>query len=109
MRSARSIVNKEWLVRRKRFLELSPLNRLVGHIDGEVIIGVSRCLNQGDTIVECRRILIGFSTDKTIELFKTAPSRPTILRTYLRNLPGWNFVALTEKGSVVSILTKNFC
>ena len=73
-------IDEERLVRRERLLVLGPVDRLIGHVGGEVVVGVGGRLDLGRAVVEQRRPLIGFAADEAIELVEAGVRRPTVER-----------------------------
>ena len=99
VRGARRKVGKERLVGRERLLLANPLDRLGGHVIGEVIALLGRLLgiDRRRALVECRIPLVGLAADKAIEVFEaTAAGRPGVERPYRARLPHRHLVALAE-------------
>ena len=71
-------VHKEGLVGRHGLLRLHPANRLVRHVIGKVITLHMRRVDAGDTIVNQRVPLVGFTPDKAIKLVKARVCRPAV-------------------------------
>ena len=63
-------IHKEWLVRRERLLGTRPDNRLIGHVSGEVVVGIVGQMNRCRAIVKDRRKLIGLASDEAVEFFE---------------------------------------
>ena len=81
MAGARRKVNIERSIGSKCLLCLNPINCLVGHVDRKMIFRVMGRFYPCDAIVNGGRPLVGFTTNKTIELIETGMGRPAIIGT----------------------------
>ena len=77
---ARCVIHEKGLVRRHRLLRLDPIDRLVGHIDGEVIAFRFRRIHFGNAVVDQWIPLIRLAADEAIELVESLMGRPAIER-----------------------------
>src|SRR5262245_65472227 len=78
-----SKVNKKRLVGSDRLLLPDIGNRLVGEVLHQVVALVRRPLrlDRRGAVKQCRVPLIGFSTDKAVEVLETRSRRPVVIRT----------------------------
>ena len=101
------VVHQERFVGRHRLLELHPVDRLVGHVGGEVVTRGVRSVDLDDSVVDQRLPLVGFPADEAIELLEALMRRPAIVGAGHGDLPRGRLVPLAERSRVVSVLTKN--
>src|SRR5258705_9715250 len=90
-------------------LSLHPSQRLVRHINGEVVIRIVRRLDANGSIKNGRRPLIGLTTDEAIELVETGMRGPTIVRAGNRDFPRRRLMILAKCSSAVAIQSQHFC
>ena len=103
MRRAGREVDEERLVRRHRLLRLHPVDRLVGHVDGEVVVGHLRRIDLDDAVVDERKPLVGFTADEPVELVEALMRGPAIERAGHARLPRGGFVPLAERAGAVAV------
>ena len=103
MRRASRVVDEERLVGRHRLLRLHPVDRLVGHVHGEVVVGHLRRIDLDQSVVDERIPLVGFATDESVELVETLMGRPAVERARYAGLPGGGLVPLAEGAGAVAI------
>ena len=99
VRRARCEVHEERLVGHERLLLARPLDRLVGHVLGEVVALLGRLLrlDRRRALVDRRVVLIRLTTDESVEVLKAATAgRPCIERPHRARLPDRHLVALAE-------------
>ena len=108
MRRAGRVVDEERLVGRHRLLRLDPVDRLVGHVDGEVVVLHLRRLNLDRPVVDQRIPLVGFAADEAVELVEALLQRPAVERTRHAGLPGGGLVPLAEGARAVAIEPQHF-
>ncbi len=99
MRGTRSEVDEEGLVGHERLLLANPLDRLVGHVLGEVVTLLRRLLrlHRRRALVEGRVVLIRLTADEAVEVLESAAAgRPGIEGPHRARLPHRHLVALAE-------------
>ncbi len=106
MRGARSPVDKERLIGVDRLLRLDPIDRLVGHVLGEVIRGVTRHLHPREPVEDLGEPLIGLPADEAVELLEALHRRPVLERSQRARLPHRHLVALAELGGGVAVVAQ---
>jgi hypothetical protein len=95
----RGEVHEEGLVGHERLLLARPLDRLVGHVLGEVIALLGRLLrlNRRRPLVDGRVVLIRLTADEAVEVLEsTASGRPGVEGPHRAGLPDRHLVALAE-------------
>src|SRR5215213_6872890 len=88
------------------FLLARPLDRLVGHVLGEVVALLRRRLglDRRRALVDRRVVLVGLAADEAVEVLEaSAAGRPGIERTHRARLPDRYFVTLPELGRRVAV------
>ena len=90
------VVDEERLVRRHRLLRLHPVDGLVGHVDGEVVVGHLRRIDFDHAVVDERIPLVGLAADEAVELVEALVRGPAIERARHAGFPGGGFVPLAE-------------
>src|SRR5205807_527922 len=88
---------------------LHPTERLVRHIDSEVVIRIVRRLHSDGSIENSGRPLIGLATDETVELIEAGMRRPPVHWSGDRDLPWRRFVILAKRSGAISIQSQNLC
>src|SRR5687768_17839059 len=99
VRCARGVVDKEWLVRHQRLLLADPVDRMIGHVLGEVVALLGRAvrLDGHGVLVESRGVLVGLAADETVEVLEpSTAARPGVERPHRARLPDWHLMALAE-------------
>ena len=99
VRRARSEVHEERLVGHERLLLARPLDRLVGHVLGEVVALLGRLLrlDRRRALVDGRVVLIRLTADEAVEVLEAAATgRPGIEGAHRARLPDRHLVALAE-------------
>ena len=99
---ARRVVHEERPVRSERSGRLHPVDRLVGHVDVEVVVRVARGADVGrpvDQVRVQRRLLAG---QVAVELVPSAVGRPPVERPTDAHLVRRHLVALAEVAGHVS-------
>ena len=101
MRSVRrtgGVVDEERLVRHQRLLLLDPVDRLVGHVLGEVVALLRRLglLDRHRVAVDRRRVLVRLAADEAVEVLEARPGRPRAERAHRARLPDRHLVAFPE-------------
>jgi hypothetical protein len=74
-------IDEERLVRRHRLLGFHPIDRLVRHVDGEVVVLHFGRIDLDHAIVDERIPLVGLAADETIEFVEALACRPAVKRT----------------------------
>src|SRR6476646_10141537 len=90
-------------------LSLHPGDRLVRHINGEVVIRIVRRLNSDGSIEDGGRPLVRLTAYEAVELVKAGMSRPAIVRARDRDFPWRRFVILAERGGAITIQSQHLC
>ena len=104
-----SEVHEEWLVGHERLLLANPLDRLVGHVLGEVVALLRRLLrlHRRRALVEGRVVLIRLTADEAVEVLETAAAgRPGVEGPHRARLPDRNLVALAELRRGIAVQLK---
>ena len=96
-------VDEERLVRRHRLLRLHPVDGLVGHVHGEVVVLHLRRLDLDQAVVDERIPLVGFTADEAVELVEPLVGGPAVERTRHAGFPGGGFVPLAEGAGAVAV------
>ena len=97
------VIDKEGLVRCHRLLRLHPIDRLISHVNREVVSLRMRRSDAGDSVIDQRIPLIGLSPDKAVELVETLMSRPAVKRPRDTGFPRRRFMPLAESTGAVAI------
>ena len=97
------IVDEERLVRRHRLLGLDPVDGLVGHVDGEVVVLHLRGIDLDHAVVDKRIPLVGLSADEPVELVEALVGRPAVERARHAGLPGGSRMPLAEGPGAVAV------
>ena len=103
MHRAGRVVHEEGLVRRHRLLRLDPVDRLVRHVDGEVIVLHLRRIDLLHAVIDERVPLVGLAANESVELVEPLVRGPAIERTRDAGLPGGGFVPLAECTGAVAV------
>ena len=99
VRRARCEVHEERLVGHERLLLARPLDRLVGHVLGEVVALLRRLLrlHRRRALVDGRVVLVRLTADEAVEVLEAAAAgRPRVERAHRARLPDRHLVALAE-------------
>ena len=99
VRRARREVHEERLVGHERLLLAHPLDRLVGHVLGEVVALLRRRLglDRRRALVDGRVVLVRLAADEAVEVLEAAAAgRPGVERAHRARLPDRHLVALAE-------------
>ena len=108
MRRAGREVDEERLVRRHRLLGFHPVDGLVRHVDGEVVVLHLWRVDLDHSVVNERIPLVGLTADESVKLVKALVSRPAVKRTRHAGLPGGGFVPLAEGAGAVAVEPQHF-
>ncbi len=108
MDGAGGVIHEERLVRCHRLLSFHPVDRLVGHVDGEMVILHWRRIDLGHTVVDERIPLIGFAPDEAVELVETLVGGPAVEWARHAGLPGGRLVPLAERTGAVTVESEHF-
>ena len=106
VRRPRCEVHEERLVGHERLLLARPLDRLVGHVLGEVVALLRRRLglDRRRALVDGRVVLVRLAADEAVEVLKACTAgRPRIERAHRARLPDRHLVALTELGRRIAV------
>ena len=103
MRRAGRVVDEERLVGRHRLLRLDPVDRLVGHVHGEVVVLHLRRLDLDQPVVDERIPLVGLAADEAVELVEALVRGPAIERSRHAGLPRGRLVPLAERAGAVAV------
>src|SRR4029453_2867352 len=97
-RRPRGEVHEEGLVGHERLLLARPLDRLVGHVLGEVVALLGRLLRlyRRRAFVDRWVVLIRLTADEAVEVFESTAGRPGLERPHRAGLPDRHLVALAE-------------
>ena len=98
VRRPRGEVHEERLVGHERLLLARPLDRLVGHVLGEVVALLGRLLrlHRRRALVDGRVVLVRLTADEAVEVLEPAAGRPGVERPHRARLPDRHLVALAE-------------
>ena len=107
VRGAGGEVGEERLVRGQRLLAPDPLDGLVRHVGGEVVVRVVRHLDLDGAVVDQRRPLIGLAADEAVELVEAGMRGPAIERSGHADFPRRRLVILAEGGRAVAVLAQD--
>ena len=106
VRRARRVVDEERLVRHQRLLLADPVDRVVGHVLGEVVALIRRPvrLDRHGAVVERRRVLVRLAAEEAVEVLEAAaPGRPRVEGPHRARLPDGHLVALAELRGRVAV------
>ena len=106
VRRPRCEVHEERLVGHQRLLLARPLDRLVGHVRGEVVALLRRRLglDRRRALVDGRVVLVRLSADEAVEVLEaSAAGRPGVERAHRARLPDRHLVALAELGRRIAV------
>ncbi len=107
VRRAGGEIHVERLVGRERFLRAHPVDRLVGHVRGEVIARRRGRLHPRHAVEDGRCPLVRLAADESIKLVEARPRRPAIVRPGHRHFPRRRLVIFAERGRAVAVLAEN--
>ena len=99
-------VGEERLVPHQRLLLPHPVDRVVGHVLGEVVALLRRPvrLDGHRVAVERRGVLVGLAAEEPVEVLEPATTaRPVVERPHRAGLPDRHLVALAELGRGVAV------
>ena len=102
------VVDEERLVRRHRLLGFHPVDGLVGHVDGEVVVLHLGRIDLDRAVVDERIPLVGLPADESVELVEPLVEGPAIKRTRHTGLPRGGFVPLAEGAGAVAVQPQHF-
>ena len=102
------VVDEERLVRRHRLLGLHPVDGLVGHVDGEVVVLHLGRIDLDHAVVDERIPLVGLTADEAVELVETLVGGPAVERARHAGLPRGGFVPLAEGAGAVAVEPQHF-
>src|SRR5947207_14141759 len=105
----RSEVHEERLVRSQGMLRLHPADRLIGHVDGEVIIGHVRRFNPDGAVEDRGRPLVRLAADEAVELVEPGVCGPTVKGSGDGNFPRWRLVVRPEGRCAVTVQAQHLC
>jgi hypothetical protein len=106
VRRSRCEVHEERLVGHERLLLARPLDRLVGHVRGEVVALLRRRLglDRRRALVNGRVVLVRLAADEAVEVLEaSAAGGPGIEGAHRARLPDRHLVALTELGCRIAV------
>ena len=106
VRRAGRVVDEERLVRHQRLLLADPVDRVVGHVLGEVVALLGRAvgLDRRRAVVERGRVLVRLAADEAVEVLEAAAAgRPGVERPDRARLPDRHLVALAELRGRVAV------
>ena len=96
-------IHEERLVRRHRLLGLDPVDRLIGHVLGEVVVLLLGRIDLLDAVVDQRSPLVGLAANEAVELVEALVRRPAVERTGHAGFPGGGLVPLAEGTGAVAV------
>ncbi len=108
MNGAGRVVHEERLVGRHRLLRLHPVDRLVCHIYGKMIVLHFRWINLGDAVIDQRIPLIRLAPDEAVELVETLMGGPAVEGARDAGLPSCGLMPFAERTSAVAIESEHF-
>ena len=100
MGGARGEVGEERPVGHERPLLADPGDGAIGQVLAQVV-ALSRCLGWLDwrrALEECRVVLVGLTTDESVEVVETTLGGPLVEGSHGARLPDRHLVALAELG-----------
>ncbi len=103
------VVHEEWLVGHQRLLLPRPLDRLVGHVVGEVVALLGRLLRLHGrrALVDGGVVLVRLAADEAVKVLETrAAGRPGVEGSHRARLPDRYLVALAELRRRVAVHKK---
>ena len=100
-------VDEERLIRRQRLLETHPVDCLIGHVRGEVVVGVFGRLHFRGSVMDNGCPLVRLATDEAVELVEAAAGRPAIEWAGRTDFPRWHFVVLAKCRCAVTVQTQH--
>ena len=105
VRGAGREVDEERLVGHERLLLADPVDRLVGHVLGEVVALLRRLLllHGHGVAVDRRRVLVRLSADEAVEVVEARSGRPRVERSHRARLPDGDLVTLPELRGRVAV------
>ena len=106
VRRAGRVVDEERLVGHQRLLLADPVDRVIGHVLGEVVALLRRAvgLHRDRAVVDRRGVLVRLSADEAVEVLEAAAAgRPVLERPHRARLPHRHLVALAELGRRVAV------
>ena len=106
MHGAGREIHEERLVGRERLDRPHPLDRLVGHVRHEMIVGIVRRLDLDRAIIDQRRPLVGFAAEEAVELVEARMGGPSIERPDRADLPRRRLVIFAERRRPVAVQTQ---
>src|ERR1044072_3260792 len=106
MGCARSVVKKEWLIRRDGFLFGNVADSLVGDPCGDKNFVIVRDLNLTRVFPKLRMVLIRGRAQEAVEVIETTTGRPPVERSGRRCFVHRCKVPLSDRECVITILTK---
>ena len=104
----RGVVTEERLLGGDRLLHSDPLDRLVGHVVVEVVVGLAEIrFDRLGALHDGRTPLARVATDEAIEVIESQSGRPEIKRSGLARLPVGHVVVLAEPGGAIAVLLQD--
>ena len=106
---ARCDIEEEGMIGRDALDPLSPRDRLVRKVGGQIIIRVIGTGNQVAVLVQDRVPMVHVAGVEAVEVVETQAVRPTVKWPGRAAVPRRRVVVLADPGSHVAVLTKCFC
>ena len=98
------IIDKERFVGGDRLLHLDPLDRFVGKVEIQVVVGFAQVgLDGRRPVKEGRPPVVRQTADEAVKLLEAEPGRPAVERTRLAGFPVGHVVILTKPRGVVAV------
>ena len=108
---ARRVVDEEGLVGHQALLLADPLDRVIGHVLTEVVVGIVAVLrlDRHRVAIDRRRPLVGLAADEAVEMLEALPGGPLTEGPHRTRLPHRHLVAIPELSRRVAVELQGLC